>query len=210
MPTPMPEILFADDFVVVVNKPADLLSVPGKGPANQHCLPSRLQARFPTIRIVHRLDYATSGVMVLALSADAHRNLSKQFHDRQTTKRYIADIAGKLDTHEGEVNLPLRCDWENRPKQMVDFEKGKAAKTLWRQLSCGEDSTRVELKPITGRSHQLRVHMQQLGHPIIGDRFYAPEDIEAKSPRLHLHAEELSFFHPDTEEQLTFISPCPF
>lgn len=206
----MPEILFFDEHIVVASKPADLLSVPGKGPDKKDCLVSRLQPNYPTIRTVHRLDYATSGVIVLALTADAHRHLSKQFHDRLTDKRYIADIAGSPNLIEGEVNLPLRCDWDNRPKQMVDFEKGKSAKTQWKQLESHKDFTRVELKPITGRSHQLRVHMQQLGHPIIGDRFYAPKNIETMSRRLHLHAEKLSFFHPVTEEKLTFTSPCPF
>ncbi len=205
-----PEIIYADDHIVIANKPADLLSVPGRGPENQDCLVSRLQTTYPTIRIVHRLDCATSGVMVLALNPDALRHLSRQFHDRLTEKRYIADIAGSLDITEGEVNLPLRCDWENRPKQIVDFEQGKKAKTCWQKLQSFESHTRVALTPITGRSHQLRVHMQQIGHPILGDRFYAPTNVVKMSPRLHLHAEQLGLFHPVTEEKMSFCCPCPF
>lgn len=205
-----PHVIYHDDDVVVVNKPADVLSVPGKGPDNQDCLVSRLHGQFPTIRVVHRLDFATSGVMVLALTAESHRELSKQFHDRLTGKTYIADIAGQPIDNAGEVELPLRCDWPNRPKQMVDFEQGKPAKTLWRKIEQFDHFSRVELKPITGRSHQLRVHMQQLGHPILGDRFYAPSAIKLMSKRLHLHALALSFNHPSTDEPIEFESPCPF
>lgn len=205
-----PEVLFHDEHIVVANKPADLLSVPGRGPDNQDCLVSRLQPDFPTLRIVHRLDCATSGVMVLALTAEAHRELSRQFHDRETDKRYLANIIGQPSASSGEVNLPLRCDWENRPRQMVDPVQGKSAKTLWQVEETYGEYSLVALTPITGRSHQLRVHMQQLGHPILGDRFYATEEALRMADRLHLHAQTLGFFHPETKQKLTFSSPCPF
>lgn len=205
-----PDILYADECIVVVNKPADLLSVPGRGADNQDCVLSRLQITYPTIRIVHRLDCATSGLMVLALDADSHRELSRQFHDRETQKAYIANIAGKPDLSAGEINLPLRCDWENRPRQMVDFDQGKSAQTLWTLLHVGNGFSRVKLIPVTGRSHQLRVHMQQLGHPILGDRFYATDEIRLMSPRLCLHAERLGITHPQTGLPMSFSSPCPF
>lgn len=203
-------ILFADDEIVIVNKAADLLSVPGRGEDKQDCLWRRVQQRFPTARIVHRLDYATSGVMVLALSPESHRNLSIQFQDRKTGKSYQAVIAGQLQQQSGTVDQPLRCDWDNRPLQIVDHKEGKAALTHWRVIERLDDACRVELTPVTGRSHQLRVHMQFLGHPIIGDRFYASEAQIARSGRLLLHAQMLSFSHPVSGENVTFTSPVPF
>ena len=206
----MIEVLYHDDQIVVANKPHDLLSVPGRGPDNQDCLVHRLQQQFPTARIVHRLDCATSGVMVLGLDADSHRELSRQFHDRETSKRYIAVVAGVLDQNEGAVELPLRCDWDNRPRQMVDHEQGKNALTHYRVLQQQDDRTRVELTPVTGRSHQLRVHMQALGHPILGDRFYADPAALAKADRLLLHAQQLGFNHPANGQPLSFEASCPF
>ncbi|MEH6471685.1 MAG: RluA family pseudouridine synthase [Halopseudomonas sp.] len=206
----MIEILYADEQVVVANKPHDLLSVPGRGPDNQDCLQLRLQAEFPTIRIVHRLDCATSGIMVLALDADSHRELSRQFHDRETHKRYSAMINGVVEQHEGSVELPLRCDWENRPKQMVDHQQGKHALTHFRVLEQLPDRARVELMPITGRSHQLRVHMLAMGHPILGDRFYADPSALNKADRLLLHAQQLGFNHPSSQQPLSFEAACPF
>lgn len=206
----MIEILYHDDHVVVANKPHDLLSVPGRGPDNQDCLWHRLQLQFPTARIVHRLDCATSGVMVLGLDADSHRELSRQFHDRETSKRYIAVVDGVLDQSQGAVELPLRCDWDNRPRQMVDHEQGKNALTHYRVLQQQDDCTRVELTPVTGRSHQLRVHMQALGHPILGDRFYADPAALAKADRLLLHAQQLGFSHPANGQPLSFEASCPF
>ncbi|RDE24287.1 RluA family pseudouridine synthase [Motiliproteus coralliicola] len=206
----MIEVLYQDDSLVIAVKPADLLSVPGRGPENQDCLLHRLQSEFPTARIVHRLDCATSGVMVLALDADSHRELSRQFHDRETRKRYIAVVDGTLKQHQGRVELPLRCDWPNRPKQMVDHDQGKPALTEYRLLDQADDRSRVELIPITGRSHQLRVHMQALGHPILGDRFYATPSALAKADRLNLHAEQLGIRHPVSGERMEFTAPCPF
>ena len=203
-------VLYQDDSIVVVDKPHDLLSVPGKAPENKDCVVSRLQDQFPTIRIVHRLDCATSGVMVLALDAEGHRHLSRQFQERQTDKVYIAKVYGQIDQESGQVDMPLRCDWENRPKQMVDWQQGKKALTRWQVLSRDQQGTRVQLMPVTGRSHQLRVHMLALGHPILGDRFYADGLALSSSPRLLLHAMSLELFHPLTGERQKFQSPCPF
>lgn len=206
----MPEIIFADDQLVVVNKPADLLSVPGRGEDKQDCVCRRVQRSFPTARIVHRLDYATSGLMVLALNANSHRLLSTEFQERRTQKSYQAIVYGTLKEETGEVTEPLRCDWENRPLQIVDYEYGKNAHTRWKKLSEEPHGSRVLLTPITGRSHQLRVHMQFLGHPIVGDRFYASTDAQALSPRLLLHAEQLGFNHPVTGDWQDFSAPVPF
>lgn len=206
----MPEYIYSDDTLVVVSKPAGLLSVPGRGEDKQDCLWRRVQQQFPTARIVHRLDQATSGLLVLALSADSHRNLSIQFQQRIPSKRYQAIIAGIPEQTSGRVELPLRCDWDNRPLQMVDFSDGKPATTEWQCVEALEDRCRVHLHPITGRSHQLRVHMQALGHPIIGDNFYAPEPFRSASNRLLLHAEHLALRHPVSGEWLEFESPCPF
>lgn len=206
----MPEYIYSDDTIVVVSKPAGLLSVPGRGADKQDCLWRRVQQRFPTARIVHRLDQATSGLLVLALNAEAHRNLSIQFQQRIPTKRYQAIITGIPDQLSGCIELPLRCDWDNRPLQMVDPVGGKPATTEWIRIAAMEDRCRVQLHPITGRSHQLRVHMQALGHPIIGDRFYAAEPFCSAAERLLLHAEQLGLRHPENGAWMEFESPCPF
>ncbi|KEA62041.1 Ribosomal large subunit pseudouridine synthase A [Marinobacterium lacunae] len=205
-----PEVLYSDDDILVVSKPANLLSVPGKGPDKQDCLWKRAQRSHPTARIVHRLDYATSGLMVLALTAESHRALSIQFQERQTDKRYQAIVHGAPDQEKGEINLPLRCDWENRPLQIVDHVQGKNALTRWHRLETNDLGTRVLLYPVTGRSHQLRVHLQAIGHPILGDAFYAPESVQNLSTRLLLHAEYLSLNHPATGQRMAFSSLCPF
>lgn len=196
--------------MLAVDKPHGLLSVPGKGPVGEDCLIRRVQAEYPDALIVHRLDMATSGVMVVARGAEAHRTLSMAFADRLTEKAYVAVVSGKLAEDAGEVDLPLITDWPNRPKQMVDHAIGKPSLTRYRVLSRGERTTRVALEPVTGRSHQLRVHMLALGHPIVGDALYAPPEIVAQSPRLLLHAERLAVPHPETGERLAFTSPAPF
>ncbi|WP_286238966.1 RluA family pseudouridine synthase [Neptuniibacter halophilus] len=206
----MIEIIYADDALVIANKPWDMLSVPGRGEDKQDCLWRRVQQQFPTARIVHRLDYATSGLMVLALTLEAQRQLSRAFQERQTQKRYQAIIAGTPGQRCGRVELPLRCDWERRPLQIVDHEQGKAALTHWQITGEHELGTRIELTPVTGRSHQLRVHMQAIGHPIVGDRFYADERSQAASERLLLHAEQLAFPHPENGKECSFQAPCPF
>lgn len=202
-------IHYADDAVVVVNKPSGLLSVPGRGEDKQDCVVRRVQQRFPTARIVHRLDCATSGLMVLALSADGHRELSRQFHDREIEKAYVALVYGVLESDEGQVCLPLMTDWPNRPKQMIS-EDGKPAHTEYKVLSRESDHTRVLLTPVTGRTHQLRMHMLSLGHPILGDRLYAEGKALAASDRLMLHAWQLGFMHPESGETLFFDPEPPF
>jgi tRNA pseudouridine32 synthase/23S rRNA pseudouridine746 synthase len=205
-------LLLADEQLVAVDKPAGMLSVPGRGPERADCAASRVQATYPDALIVHRLDMGTSGVLVFGRGADAQRKLSVSFAQRRVDKRYIAIVAGSPPADEGRVELPLICDWPNRPRQMVDHDRGKPSTTLWRVLARSADgaTTRVELIPLTGRSHQLRVHMQQIGHPIVGDELYAPPDVQAMAPRLLLHAECLTLPHPADGRLITIPSPCPF
>ncbi|GGC02609.1 pseudouridine synthase [Marinobacterium zhoushanense] len=205
-----PELIYEDRDLVVVSKPASLLSVPGRGADKQDCLWRRVQRTHPTARIVHRLDYATSGLMVLALNAQSHRALSMQFQERETDKRYQAIVSGQPEPKTGEVDLPLRCDWERRPLQIVDHEQGKPALTRWQAVGTCAQGSRILLFPVTGRSHQLRVHMMAIGHPIIGDAFYAPEPIRDLSPRLLLHADRLALTQPSSGQRLEFESSCPF
>lgn len=203
-------ILHADEHVLVLAKPAGLLSVPGNKPDLQDCLETRAQALFPSATTVHRLDRPTSGVCVMALNREAHRRLGIQFEKRKTSKTYIAIVQGHVASDQGVIDKPLRTDWYNRPKQMVDACLGREALTRWQVVERNESSTRMELTPVTGRSHQLRVHMQWLGHPILGDEFYHTQDSVPAAPRLMLHAQTLSFRHPYTNEPVTFQDPCPF
>lgn len=205
----MPEILHDDAEILVVNKPAGLLSVPGKGAHLADCLIARLQAVFPQVLLVHRLDRDTSGVMVFALTPHAQRHLGLQFEKRQARKTYLARLAGQLAPKTGTVDLPLIVDWERRPRQMVDHQNGRAAVTDWRVLRHEGDTTRVRLSPKTGRSHQLRVHMLALGHPILGDPLYA-EGTARDHPRLMLHSEELKIRHPDGGAALRFRAAAEF
>ena len=203
------ELVHEDAGFLVVNKASGLLSVPGRGPDKQDCLIHRVQAVYPEALAVHRLDMSTSGLLLLARSPEMHRELSKLFEQRQVAKRYIAVLAGKLAAESGEVDLPLICDWPNRPRQKVDFEVGKPSQTRYRLLAydAASDTSRVELEPITGRSHQLRVHMQSLGHPILGDELYGDE---ASAPRLLLHATRLEFLEPGSDKIHRFESPPAF
>jgi len=240
-------ILYQDDDILVANKPSGLLSVPGKAQEHKDSLISRVNTVYPTATVVHRLDMATSGIMVMALNKESHRHISKQFELRKTKKRYFARVFGNVKTNKGEVNLPLICDWPNRPKQMVDYERGKKALTHYEVVdvtpnashqainsdvssavsACTsanansdtipgfsttneQSETLVALYPVTGRSHQLRVHMLELGHPILGDRLYAHPQALSMAERLQLHAESLSFAHPASEDWLTFQTPIPF
>jgi tRNA pseudouridine32 synthase/23S rRNA pseudouridine746 synthase len=205
---PYLEIVSQDDDILVLNKPSGLLSVPGKEHAD--CLQARVQRVFPTATVVHRLDMATSGLMVMALNKPAHRHISKQFELRETTKTYQAIVFDNVQQNAGKINLPLICDWPNRPKQMVDHEHGKKALTHWRVLERNINTTRVELNPVTGRSHQLRVHMLSMQHPIIGDTLYARGKALEMADRLNLHAMFLSFRHPVSEQTLQFESEVPF
>jgi len=204
------DIIDNDADLLIVNKPAGLLSVPGKSELHKDCLESRIQSIFPQARIVHRLDMDTSGIMVLAMNAKAHRHLGLQFERRHIKKTYRARVWGEMRGKTGRIDLPLICDWPNRPLQMVDFEHGKPAQTDWEVLGVGDGFTDVRLYPRTGRSHQLRVHMLALGHPILGDRFYAHGDAFKSADRLLLHAETLELRHPDGGKALRFSAPCPF
>jgi len=202
-------VLHDDHEIVAVEKPAGLLSVPGKGAHLADCLLARVKEAFPTALLVHRLDRDTSGVMVFALSPHAQRHLGLQFEKRQVKKTYVARVYGNLTPEKGTVDLPLILDWPNRPRQMVCHRTGRPAVTDWRVLRHGPDETRVRLMPRTGRSHQLRVHMQALGHPILGDPFYA-EGAARDFPRLMLHSEELRLRHPDGGAGVRFRSKPPF
>ncbi len=214
---PYLDIIYQDEDIVVLNKASGLLSVPGRLPEHQDCLQNRVQRVFPTATIVHRLDMATSGVLIMALNKPAHVAISRQFEKRQTDKSYIARVFGKISQCQGSVDLPLICDWPNRPKQKVDHEHGKKSLTHYQVIDYDTDndinnisSTLVKLTPITGRSHQLRVHMLALGHPILGDRLYAHEQALSMSSRLLLHAQTHSITHPTTTELMHFTSTCPF
>lgn len=203
-------VLHVDDDLLVMDKPSGLLSVPGKAEEHSDCIEARAREHYPSSRIVHRLDMDTSGVMVLAMNPAAHRHLGLQFERRKTIKTYLAEVWGTIAGDEGEINLPLICDWPNRPKQMVCFENGKPAQTRWKVEERGPRTTRVRLSPHTGRSHQLRVHMLALGHAIIGDRFYAEGEALEASDRLALHAKSLTLHHPTGGKRLTFSARCPF
>ncbi len=189
-----PDIIYQDEALLVVNKPSGLLSVPGRGEHKQDCLLLRIKRRFPEVRLVHRLDLGTSGLFMLARSYQVQRDLAALFEKRQIAKQYLAQVEGLIQQQSGEVVLPLRCDWPNRPRQMVDFCQGKHAHTGYRclQRDVGSQQSRVLLTPLTGRSHQLRVHMQSLGHSIVGDSLYQGRAAE----RLMLHACGLQLQHP--------------
>jgi len=205
-----PDVLFVDDSLVVVDKPAGMLSVPGRGAELQDCMASRVQALLPDALVVHRLDMATSGLLVFARGKPAQRRLSHAFAQREVVKRYEAVVDGQLAQDAGEIALPLITDWPNRPLQKVDFETGKPSLTHYRVMARQAHDTHVELTPLTGRSHQLRVHLMAIGHPILGDALYAPAGPRDRAPRLLLHAQALAFAHPVSGEPLSFESPMPF
>jgi len=208
-PTDPLVILHEDAHIVAVDKPAGLLSVPGRGEHLADCLLARVQAVFPDALLVHRLDRDTSGVMIFALTPHAQRNLSMQFEKRMTKKTYVARVRGEMAEKTGTVDLPLIVDWPNRPRQMVDHENGKQAITDWRVQRVEDGTTRVRLFPRTGRSHQLRVHMLTLGHPILGDPLYA-EGPARDAPRMMLHAAELRVNHPESGMGMSFKAEVPF
>ena len=208
MPDSVP-VLYLDDALVVVVKPAGLLAVPGRGEQLHDCAATQVQARFPDALIVHRLDQATSGLLVFARGAAAQRMLSQAFAERRVAKRYTAVVAGLLARDSGSIDLPLAADWPNRPRQQVDAVHGKPSLTHWRVLrrDAGAGTTRVALEPVTGRSHQLRVHLLAIGHAILGDALYAPQ---LSASRLMLHANELTIPHPDDARPMNFCSAAPF
>lgn len=201
------ELIYRDDSLLVATKPAGLLAVPGRGEDKQDCLSARLQQAFPDTLVVHRLDMATSGLMVFARGIEMQRRLSRMFSEREVVKRYVAVVAGTLEPIAGEVSLPIAADWPNRPLRKVDGDSGKPSLTRYRLLRQSSDHSRVELEPVTGRTHQLRVHMAAIGHPILGDALYG--DV-ASAPRLMLHACSLAFKHPLNDEPLNFGSEPPF
>ena len=202
-------MLFRDPHLLIVDKPTLLLSVPGRHPLNHDCLLNRLSVCYPGVSAVHRLDLDTSGVMVIPRHREALSRLARQFQERRIEKTYIARVAGHVTEDVGECNLPLTADWPNRPKQKVCFETGKQALTRWQVLSRDDDSSLLALTPVTGRSHQLRIHMREIGHPILGCDFYAPEAVLTAAPRLLLHSKSLRFRHPLSGEMLTAHSPAP-
>jgi len=213
------DMVFADDHLLVLNKPSGLLSVPGRGEDKQDCLIVRAQSQWPDALTVHRLDMATSGLVVIARGPQVQRTLSQAFALREVHKTYEAVVNGILRSEDSsrtdawhDIQMPLLIDWPNRPKSKIDWDHGKPSHTQWRIKSgppC-ESATRVEMKPLTGRTHQLRLHMMAIGHAILGDSLYATSEILAKSPRLLLHARELQFRHPVTAEWMAFESTVPF
>ena len=208
---PWLDLVYRDDYIAVVNKPSGLLSVPGNQPQYYDSAMSRVKEKYGFCEPAHRLDMATSGILLFALSKAADRELKRQFREREPKKYYQALVWGHLEQDHGVVELPLICDWENRPRQKICFERGKRAVTFYDVLQrYPNNTTRVKLTPITGRSHQLRLHMLALGHPILGDKFYAHPQAKALSLRLCLHAESLQIQHPITGETMEFTAPVGF
>jgi tRNA pseudouridine32 synthase / 23S rRNA pseudouridine746 synthase len=213
------QIIFQDDFILIVEKPSMLLSVPGRGESKYDSVTTRLQSLFNEIYVVHRLDWETSGLMVFAKSKSSQKNLNQQFMQRLVHKQYQAIVFGHLKG-QGMINFPLMADWERRPKQKVDYNNGKSAITYWQTLAVSKQHSpisnqhyvvsHINLTPITGRSHQLRVHLAALSHPILGDQLYAQPLAVNMANRLQLHACYLSFLHPFTDQQISFESPCSF
>jgi tRNA pseudouridine32 synthase/23S rRNA pseudouridine746 synthase len=208
-------VLYQDDDILVLSKPSGILSVPGKAEDQRDCLETRAQLAIPNALLTHRLDLETSGVFMMALNKPAQAHINRQFEKRRTQKHYIARVWGHVEGENGRVDLPMCNDWENRPRQMICHEHGRAAQTDWDviergKLPCGNGFTRLLLEPITGRTHQLRVHMEELGHPILGEVFYAHDDAENAAERLQLHAESLTIHHPKDETLITFTDSTPF
>ncbi|TCP96889.1 ribosomal large subunit pseudouridine synthase A [Cricetibacter osteomyelitidis] len=208
---PWLDIIYHDNHLMVINKPSGLLSVPGNQPQYYDSVMSRIKDKYGFCEPAHRLDMSTSGIIAFAMSKAADCELKRQFREREPKKYYQALVWGHLEQDSGTVDLPLICDWENRPRQMICFERGKSAVTIYEVLArLADNSTRVKLTPITGRSHQLRLHMLALGHPILGDKFYAHPQAKAMSPRLCLHAECLKITHPITGEPMVFEAKANF
>ncbi len=207
---PYLDVVYEDRSIIVVNKPSGILSVPGKEPHLFDCILTRIQKKFPLAAASHRLDMSTSGLLVVPKTRLAASELGKQFQARTVSKCYYAWVAGTLEKDHGVIDLPIALDENNKPLQRIDFVKGRRAITEFFCLFKQEDRSLVRLHPITGRSHQLRLHMKELGHPILGDKWYATPKIKAMAPHLYLHAGELSFNHPDTNERLTFKVNPPF
>jgi tRNA pseudouridine32 synthase/23S rRNA pseudouridine746 synthase len=209
---PYISIVHRDDDILVLDKPSGLLSVPGRDPALFDSLATRVQKQFPKALMIHRLDRDTSGVVLMSLNRKAHAAIAAQFENRTTEKSYVSVVWGDISGDHGHIDLPLAIDPDDKPRHRVDFDNGRPASTDWRvleRLSLPLPATRLRLFPLTGRTHQLRVHMKAIGHPMLGDSFYADGEALAAAGRLLLHAEELSFRHPDGAD-VTFTIPCPF
>lgn len=205
-------LVYVDEHLLVLDKPAGLLAVPGRGEGKQDCLSARAQRLWPDALVVHRLDMATSGLFLMARGLHVQRVLSRAFAERRVDKGYQAVVAGRMGDvgATGVIDLPLAPDWPNRPLQKVDLEHGRPSTTRWRVLASDGATTRLTLEPLTGRSHQLRVHLLAIGHPILGDALYAPAEVRERAPRLLLHADALRLAHPASGEALAFDSTVPF
>lgn len=206
------EILYRDEHMLLVGKPPWLLTVPGRLPENSDCVISRLQKDFPTATIVHRLDLDTSGLLMIPLCHAVHADLTRQFQRRAIHKRYEAVVYGIVEQDEGEIDFPLARDWFNKPLQKICAIEGKPALTRYRVLArdAANNRTRLALFPVTGRSHQLRIHLAEIGHPILGCDLYAHDEAFHMAKRLMLHATELKFTHPITGDAMHQICPVPF
>ena len=203
-------VVHKDPDFIILDKQSGLLSVPGKEPALFDCLESRARKQFPTASTIHRLDKDTSGIVVMGLNKPAHAKIGKQFEDRSAKKSYVARVWGHVAGESGTIDLPIGGDWERKPRQRIDPVHGRPSQTDWEVIAREDNATRVRLYPRTGRTHQLRVHMLALGHPMLGDNFYAEGEVLDAAPRLQLHAEELEFAHPETGQKCRFVVPCPF
>lgn len=203
-------LVFVDEHLLVLAKPAGLLAVPGRGEDKQDCLAARARLLWPDALVVHRLDMATSGLFVMGRGLAMQRRLSRAFEHREVGKRYVAVVDGAVTGDAGTIALPLAADWPNRPRQRVDAEHGRPSQTRWRVTAREAGGTRLELEPVTGRTHQLRVHLAAIGHPILGDALYAPPAAQARAPRLLLHATRLELAHPASGEPLAFEDAAPF
>lgn len=214
MPHLAPSILYADDEIIVADKPAGLLSQPARGDGRQDCLATRVQALYDNALLVHRLDMATSGLILLARGAEMLRRMNAAFAQRTVGKRYLASVHGHVASDSGDIDLPLAADPHNNPRQIVDRLHGRRALTRYRVVARSgegiEAMSRVELKPVTGRTHQLRVHLMSMGHPILGDVLYAPPESPLRHARMHLHAASIAFIHPERRIPMSFESPVPF
>lgn len=202
------DIVYEDADIIAIDKPSGLLSVPGK--TEPDCAESRVQAAYPEALTIHRLDMATSGILLFARNTNAQRHIGLQFEKRYVEKTYIARVSGQIEGDSGRINLPVICDWPNRPRQKICFEHGKSAVTDWEVLDCNAKVSRLALYPKTGRSHQLRVHMLAIGHPILGDRIYADDEDFYAAPRLQLHAQHLTLRKPSGGDWITVEAPSLF
>ena len=201
---PYLDVVHEDADFLILNKPSGLLSVPGRLESHKDSLQSRVQAHYPEATTVHRLDMETSGLIIMARNKQAHKSIGQQFENRKVKKTYVARVFGLMNEDSGVIDLPLICDWPNRPRQKVDSEHGKSAETYWRVLRLESSTTLIELKPVTGRSHQLRVHMMSIGFPIVGDQLYAYGPALDYAGRLELHSQRIQFIHPESDKEVTF------